>query len=101
MADLPIDSIDAHLPTIAESVEFLRSAHGDLTTDHENLKSMIQKLLGDWQSHGSQSYGDAQRQWDQAAEGIYEVLRNLHIALGNVHHNYSASDTAIAKQWMV
>jgi WXG100 family type VII secretion target len=101
MADLSINSIDAHLPTIAESADYIRGVHGDLLSDHETLKTQIQKLLGDWNSNGSLSYSDAQHKWDLAAEGIYEVLRNLHIALGNVHTTYSTGDNAIARQWSV
>jgi WXG100 family type VII secretion target len=70
-----------------------------LVTEHDNLQQFLLKLKADWNSNASISYDDAQRNWDQAADQVYEVLRNLYVALGHVHNNYLMTDDALAKQW--
>ncbi|GAA4497616.1 hypothetical protein GCM10023191_041400 [Actinoallomurus oryzae] len=100
MANVPaIDSIDANLPLISDAADYIRGVHNALVTEHDNLQQFLLKLKADWNSNASISYDDAQRNWDQAADQVYEVLRNLYVALGHVHNNYLMTDGALAKQW--
>jgi WXG100 family type VII secretion target len=94
-----ITSIQAHLPTLAESADYVRGAHNSLVTEHDNLKGFLNNLRGDWQGKGGTSWDDAQNRWDLAADGVYEVLWSLYVALANIHDNYSMTDDSLAKQW--
>ncbi|MCO5995339.1 WXG100 family type VII secretion target [Actinoallomurus rhizosphaericola] len=100
MANVPaIGSIDANLPLISDAADYIRNVHNALVTEHDNLQQFLQKLKADWNSNASISYNDAQNNWDNSADAVYEVLRNLYVALGNIHDNYLMTDGALAKQW--
>lgn len=94
-----INSIRAHLPTLSDSADFVRNAHNNLVTEHDNLKSFLNNLRGDWHGKGGMTWAEAQNNWDLSADAVYSVLWDLYTALANIHNNYTMTDDALAKQW--
>lgn len=95
----PINSINVNLPAVRESADYIRSSHNSLVTEHDNLKSFLQNLRGDWHSNAGMSWETAQNNWDLSADAVYEVLWELYVVLANIHDNYIATDTALSRQW--
>lgn len=94
-----IDAISVQYQTMQDSTDGIKRAHDSLQHEHDQLYSFLQKLRGDWQGQGGESWDQAQSQWDGSFTWILAQLKTLHLTLVNSHNNYVSTDTALAKHW--
>lgn len=95
----PINSINVNHPAMEQALDYIRTAHNNLVTEHDDLKRFLLNLQGDWQGKGGESWATAQNNWDTSADAVYDVLRQLMVALGDIHYNYMTTDSQLSSQW--
>lgn len=65
----------------------------------QDLKSRLQPLVSTWEGDAQAAYLEHQRQWDEAAAGLQQVLSQIGIAVGRAAENYMEAERANAARW--
>lgn len=58
------------------------------------LKSRLAPLVSTWQGDAATTYNTLQRQWDEAAADLKQVLNQIGIAVHTANENYQAGEKA-------
>ncbi len=65
----------------------------------EDLRRFLQPMVSSWTGRAAEDYQSKQRQWDQAATDLDQVLAQIGTALGQANQNYQQAERANAQRW--
>lgn len=65
----------------------------------DDLKSYLAPLVATWAGQASENYQGLQRKWDQSAEALNAILRDISNAMRQANANYSQAEDANASMW--
>jgi WXG100 family type VII secretion target len=65
----------------------------------DDLKSFISPLVASWTGEAATSYQALQKQWDNSADQLNQILRQIAAALRTSNQNYTTAETANANIW--
>lgn len=56
-------------------------------------------MVATWTGQAAESYQALQRQWDQSAEALNAILRDMAAAMRTANANYTRAEQANAAMW--
>lgn len=65
----------------------------------DDLKSYLAPLVASWGGQASENYQALQRKWDQSAEALNAILRDMARAMRAANANYTQAESANASMW--
>ncbi len=84
---------------LAATQDQVRGTVGNINTQLADLKSYLNPLVQTWTGAAADNYNAAQRQWDQAANDLNQVLSAIGTALGNANEGYQSTESSNASRW--
>jgi len=64
-----------------------------------DLKSYLAPMVSTWSGAAAENYNAKQRQWDQAAQDLNEILQQISKALGSAGDDFQAAESSNANIW--
>jgi len=64
-----------------------------------DLKAFLAPMVATWSGAAAENYNAKQRQWDEAAEALNEILAQIGRALGNAGDDFQATERSNASMW--
>ncbi|RZS90372.1 WXG100 family type VII secretion target [Motilibacter rhizosphaerae] len=84
----------------------ISQAQGDIATTSQNinseladLKAYLAPLVATWSGQAAENYQAKQKQWDEAAAEINQILDAIGRAVGNAHDDFQAAESSNASIW--
>lgn len=84
---------------LQEGIGALSSAHSELTTLLETLKSELSTSLGQWEDNARNAYQEIQAQWDASAARQQQIVQKMPQLLSNIADGYDATERKNASIW--
>lgn len=75
------------------------STAASLNTQLADLKAYLAPLVASWQGQAASDYTAQQARWDNAQQGLNDVLAQISRAVGNAHDTYSQTEATNAGMW--
>lgn len=76
-----------------------RSTASSIRSQLDDLRAEVQRLAGGWEGQASTEYQSKQKQWDEAAADLQQVLERIAKALDEAANQYKATEQANAAVW--
>jgi 6 kDa early secretory antigenic target len=64
-----------------------------------DLRQFLQPLIAEWEGDASAAYEAKQRQWDEAAAGLFQILNQVGLSVGTAGENYQSAEKANTALW--
>jgi uncharacterized protein YukE len=90
-------SFAANLNALQDGIDSIRASHSSLVSQQDELKRLIVPLTASFVGEWSQNFEGTKQKWDADASNVYDILRNLLIALETAHINYTNVGAAVAR----
>jgi WXG100 family type VII secretion target len=94
-----VDQIAVDFQALEDGEAALKRTIDEMEAHLADLESCVSKLLGTWSGEAAEAYREAQREWDAAAEGMKQNLRDLHDLIVTAHRNHSSTLRTNVKMW--
>lgn len=95
---------DGHMLVTFGSIEAAASdtdqIAGQIDGQLDDLHSYLAPLVATWSGQASENYQGLQRQWDQSAEALNAILKEMAVAMRTANANYSSAEQANAGMWV-
>ncbi|MFD7653038.1 WXG100 family type VII secretion target [Actinosynnema sp. NPDC059797] len=77
----------------------IQSQANQVQSELDNLKSRLAPLIAQWDGGASTEYQARQKEWDEAAAGIQQVLASIATAVLQAGEAYQAAEQQNASRW--
>ncbi|GGC64947.1 WXG100 family type VII secretion target [Hoyosella rhizosphaerae] len=77
----------------------LASSTAAMNSNLADLKSFLAPLVSDWTGGAAEAYQVQQRRWDEAAQGLNQVLESIGRAVGTGNEQMADAERAAMNQW--
>jgi WXG100 family type VII secretion target len=64
-----------------------------------DLKAYLAPMVATWSGAAAENYNAKQRQWDEAAQALNEILAQIGRALGSAGDDFQAAENSNASMW--
>ena len=85
--------------SLQEGISNLSSAHKQLTSYLDDLKSELSTSLGQWEDNARSAYVEVQRSWDASAAKQQDIVQRMPVLLGSIADGYDATESRNAGIW--
>ena len=75
------------------------STAGNLNGQLGDLKAYLAPMVSTWSGAAAENYNAKQRQWDEAAQALNEILAQIGRALGSAGDDFQAAENSNASMW--
>ena len=72
----------------------------NMNQELDDLKSFLAPLVATWTGQAAEDYQVKQREWDDAAAQLNQVLGQVGVALGTANDNYQQAERSNAAKWV-
>lgn len=86
----------AHIATAADDIE---RTNGQITSRLDDLKRELQPMVNEWEGESAESYKNAQKNWDDAAAQINDILAQVARSVRGANDRMSEINTNAANSW--
>jgi WXG100 family type VII secretion target len=94
-----VDQIAIDFQVLGDGEAALERTIDAMETHLADLENCVSDLMGRWSGEAAGAYREAQREWNAAAEGMRQNLRELHDLIVTAHRNHAAALRANVKMW--
>jgi early secretory antigenic target protein ESAT-6 len=84
----------------------LQTAQGDIAstsssinTQLDDLRKFVTQLTSTWTGAAAEAYQGLQKQWDQSAADLNQVLASIGTAVGQANESYQQAENANRGRW--
>jgi WXG100 family type VII secretion target len=91
--------IHVQFESLASGQEGINRSYQQLTGTLEQLESDLAPMIQSWNGAAQESYLQCKKQWDDAAQGLAQVLNTIGQAVGSAHDNYQSAERAAQSNW--
>ena len=85
--------------TVTQASQDVRSTAGRIKSQLDDLEAMVKRVANTWEGAAQEGYQNKQRQWDQTADHLHQVLLKISTALQNSADNYQSTEKSNANVW--
>ncbi|MBB5159521.1 WXG100 family type VII secretion target [Saccharopolyspora phatthalungensis] len=96
-----MDQIAVDFRALEAGEDALRRAVDEIDFRLTDLEGVAGRLLSTWTGEAADAYQAAQREWNQAAAGMRENVREMHQLLVTAHSNQATAVRSNASIWEV
>ena len=82
-----------------QGIGALRKAHGNLNGTLDTLKGQLNNNLSEWDGAARQAYTEVQRQWDQSATKMSDIVNKMTTVMTSISEGYDANEKSIQSRW--
>jgi len=85
--------------TISNASSEVRQTAARIQSQLDDLKSGVQRIASSWEGVAQEQYQSRQREWDNKAADLQQVLGQIAGALENAAQSYQSTESQNAKIW--
>jgi WXG100 family type VII secretion target len=85
---------------LEEGQAALRRTVDEVEAHLADLEGCVNELQKTWSGHAAETYHQAQHEWDAAAEGMKQNLRDLHDLIVTAYDNHASAVHINTKMWL-
>ncbi|WP_203567891.1 WXG100 family type VII secretion target [Aestuariimicrobium ganziense] len=93
------DFTSVNASAMETGIQDLGQAHKGLTNNLDELKGQLSSSLAQWDGAAREAYADVQRQWDQSAAKMSEIVAKMTSVLGQITEGYASNESKIRGNW--
>ncbi|NLU69683.1 WXG100 family type VII secretion target [Streptomyces sp. HNM0574] len=94
-----MSGILVNFQTVSQASTDVRQTAGRIKQQLDDLEAMVKRVANTWEGSAQEGYQQKQRQWDQTAQHLHEVLMKISTALQNSADNYQSTEKSNANVW--
>jgi 6 kDa early secretory antigenic target len=94
-----VSGILVNFQTVSTASSDVRTTANNIKSQLDDLEASVKRVANTWEGAAQEGYQQKQRQWDQTAEHLHQVLMKISTALQNSADNYQATEKANANVW--
>lgn len=94
-----MSGILVNFATVTQASTDVKSTAGRIKSQLDDLESMVKRVASTWEGSAQEGYQAKQRQWDQTADHLHQVLMKISTALQNSADNYQSTEKSNANVW--
>lgn len=94
-----MSGILVNFATVSQASGDVKATAGRIKSQLDDLEAMVKRVASTWEGAAQEGYQAKQRQWDQTAAHLHEVLMKIANALQNSADNYQATEKSNANVW--
>ena len=82
-----------------QGIGSLKKAHTNLNDTLDSLKGDLNQHLSEWDGAARAAYTEVQRQWDQSALKMSEIVNKMGVVMTSISEGYDANEKSIQSRW--
>lgn len=94
-----MSGILVNFQTVSQASQDVRTTANSIKSQLDDLEAAVKRVAATWEGSAQEGYQAKQRQWDQTAEHLHQVLMKISTALQNSADNYQSTEQANANVW--
>ena len=94
-----MSGILVNFQTVSQASSDVRTTANNIKSQLDDLEAAVKRVANTWEGAAQEGYQNKQRQWDQTAEHLHQVLMKISTALQNSADNYQSTEKANANVW--
>jgi WXG100 family type VII secretion target len=94
-----MSEIHVKFESLASGQQGIMNSFNKLTQTISDLEADLNPMVSTWSGSAQESYVMVKKQWHEAADALSLVLRQIGVAVGDAHQNYSAAERAAQSNW--
>lgn len=94
-----MSGILVNFSTVTQASQDVKATAGRIKQQLDDLEAMVKRVASTWEGAAQEGYQAKQRQWDQTAKHLHEVLMKISTALQNSADNYQSTEKSNANVW--
>jgi early secretory antigenic target protein ESAT-6 len=94
-----VSGILVNFQTVSQASSDVRTTANNIKSQLDDLEAAVKRVANTWEGAAQEGYQNKQRQWDQTAEHLHQVLMKISTALQNSADNYQSTEKANANVW--
>jgi membrane-anchored mycosin MYCP len=87
-----MSGILVNFATVSQASSDVKATAGRIKSQLDELESMVKRVANTWEGAAQEGYQQKQRQWDQTADNLHQVLLKIATALQNSADNYQSTE---------
>jgi early secretory antigenic target protein ESAT-6 len=91
--------IKVNFSSMASAGGEIQSQANHVQSSLDNLKQRLGPAIAQWEGGASTEYQARQKEWDEAAAGIQQVLASIAVAVQQAGEAYQAAERQNAARW--
>lgn len=94
-----MSGILVNFQTVSQASSDVRTTANNIKSQLDDLEAAVKRVASTWEGSAQEGYQNKQRQWDQTADHLHQVLMKISTALQNSADNYQSTEKANANVW--
>ncbi len=94
-----MSGILVNFQTVSQASSDVRTTANSIKSQLDDLEAAVKRVANTWEGSAQEGYQTKQRQWDQTADHLHQVLMKISTALQNSADNYQSTEKANANVW--
>lgn len=94
-----MSGILVNFQTVSQASADVRTTANNIKSQLDDLEAAVKRVANTWEGSAQEGYQAKQRQWDQTAEHLHQVLMKISNALQSSADNYQSTEKANANVW--
>ncbi|MDT0378822.1 WXG100 family type VII secretion target [Streptomyces sp. RKND-216] len=94
-----MSGILVNFQTVSQASSDVRTTANNIKSQLDDLEAAVKRVANTWEGSAQEGYQNKQRQWDQTADHLHQVLMKISTALQNSADNYQSTEKANANVW--
>ncbi|EST23153.1 hypothetical protein N566_25915 [Streptomycetaceae bacterium MP113-05] len=94
-----MSGILVNFQTVSTASSDVRTTANNIKSQLDDLEASVKRVANTWEGSAQEGYQAKQRQWDQTADHLHQVLMKISNALQNSADNYQSTEKANANVW--
>lgn len=94
-----MSGILVNFQTVSQASQDVRTTANSIKSQLDDLEAAVRRVANTWEGSAQEGYQNKQRQWDQTADHLHQVLMKISTALQSSADNYQSTEQANANVW--
>ncbi|MFR9674641.1 WXG100 family type VII secretion target [Streptomyces sp. TR06-5] len=94
-----MSGILVNFQTVSQASQDVRNTANNIKSQLDDLEAAVRRVANTWEGSAQEGYQQKQRQWDQTADHLHQVLMKISGALQSSADNYQSTEQANANVW--
>lgn len=94
-----MSGILVNFQTVSQASQDVRTTANSIKSQLDDLEAAVRRVANTWEGSAQEGYQAKQKQWDQTAAHLHQVLMKISTALQNSADNYQSTEQANANVW--
>ena len=94
-----MSEVQVNFGAMQTGVSDIQARYNSIQAKLDDLKAYLEPMRSTWTGSAKESYEQKQREWDQSALDLQQILQSIGQALNGAHDDFQAGESRNTNMW--